>query len=175
VLNIEFSRVSKDGRLTLVIDADNGEEVKTYFAQSISDDLGDAIADLINREGTSRDLIGFVELIGGGDSIAEFPAQVDVSENIQDWCRRGNFDAAVWATLPSQFKEQIKLDFSVDNAILYLKNLPNAAREKALEYISNALQEITTPVRRKLKNLIIRFDRHNFSLRPTSALSRLFG
>jgi hypothetical protein len=153
MLNIEFSRVSKDGRLTLVVDPGNGEEVKTYFAQSKRNDLGDAIADLRDREGTIRKRIGFIDLINGSDSKTEFPDQVDVFTKIQDWCRSQNFDAAVWTALPSQFKDQTKLDFSVDNAITYLKNLPKSARENALDYIRNAPQEIVTPVRRKIEEL----------------------
>jgi hypothetical protein len=96
MLKIEFSRVSKDGRLTLVVDPDNGEEVKTYFAQSKRNDLGDAIADLRDREGTIRKRIGFVDLIRVSDSKAEFADQVDVFTTIQDWCRSQNYNAAVW-------------------------------------------------------------------------------
>ncbi len=48
-LNIELSRVSKDGRLTLVIDFLNGVEIKTYYAQSSRSDLGDAISDLRDK------------------------------------------------------------------------------------------------------------------------------
>lgn len=151
MLNIEFSRVSKDGRLTLVIDTDNGEEVKTYFAQSKRNDLGDAIADLRDREETVRKRIGFVDLINGTDSKTEFPGQVDVFESMKGWCRSQNYDAAVWTALPSQFKDQTRSDFSVDNAIAYLKSLPKSARENALEYIRKAPQEIATPVRRKIK------------------------
>lgn len=151
MLNVEFSRVSKDGRLTQVIDPDNGEEVRTYFAQSKRNDLGDAIADLRDREGTIRKRIGFVDLISGSNSGTEFSDQVDVFKNIQYWCRSKNYDAAVWAALPSQFKDQTKLDFSVENAIIYLKSLPKSARENALQYIKNAPQEITTPVKRKVE------------------------
>jgi hypothetical protein len=157
MLNIEFSRVSKDGRLTLVIDPDNGEEVKTYFAQSKRNDLGDAIADLRDREGTVRRLIGFVDVINGTNSKAEFPDQIDVFQNIQDWCQNQNYDAAVWTALLSQFKDQTKLDFSVNNAISYLKYLPKSARENALEYIRNAPKEIITPVRIKVEELNYKF------------------
>jgi hypothetical protein len=151
MLNIEFSRVSKDGRLTLVVDPDNGEEVKTYFAQSKRSDLGDAIADLRDREGTIRKRIGFVDLINSIDSKAEFSDQVDVFSKINDWCRSQSFDAAVWTALPSQFEEQTKQAFSVDNAITYLKGLPKSARENALDYIRNAPKEVVTPVRRKIE------------------------
>ena len=153
LLNIEFSRVSKDGRLTLVIDLNNGEEVKTYFAQSQRNELGDAIDDLIEREATDRKQIGFVDVINGTDSKAEFPDQIDVFNKIKDWCHRENYEAAVWTALQSQFKKQTKLDFSLDNAISYLKKLPKPARENALEYIRKAPAEIATPVRNKIQML----------------------
>ena len=53
-LPIEFSRVSRDARLTLVIDPDNGTEVPTRFALSTRTEMPDAIADLRDREGTIR-------------------------------------------------------------------------------------------------------------------------
>jgi hypothetical protein len=149
-LKIEFSRVSKDGRLTLVIDLENGVEVETYFAKSARNDLGDAIADLRDREGTIRKRIGFVDLVHGTNSITEFADQQDVFETIRNWCHAKKFDSAVWTALPSQFKEQTKLDFSVDNAISYLKNLPKSARKNALEYINNSPETIWTPVRKKI-------------------------
>ena len=153
ILNIEFSRVSKDGRLTLVVDLDNGEEVKTYFAQSKRDDLGDAIADLRDREGTIRKWIGFFDLSNNINSKAEFFDQVDVFAKIQNWCRNQKFDAAVWTALPPQFEDQTKKEFSVDNAVNYLKNLPKSVKENALKYISKAPQEIVTPLRRKIVEL----------------------
>lgn len=152
-LNIEFSRVSKDGRLTLVIDADNGVEAKTYSAQSKRSDLGDAIADLRDREGTIRKRIGFIEAANSNSSKLEFRDQIDVFENIQAWCKNSNYDAAVWTALPSQFKEQTNLDFSADNAIGYLRGLPKSAKENALEYIQKAPKEVITPVRSKIEQL----------------------
>lgn len=152
-LNIEFSRVSKDGRLTLVIDAYNGAKVKTYFAQSKRNDLGDAIADLRDREETIRKRIGFIESTNDNSSKVEFSDQIDVFQNIQAWCKNSNYDAAIWTALPSQFKEQTSLPFSVDNAIGYLRGLPKSAKSNALEYIRNAPKEVVTPVRRKIKKL----------------------
>lgn len=155
-LKIEFSRVSKDGRLTLVIDPKNGEEVSTYFAQSIRSDLGDAIADLRDREGTVRKRIGFVDVRNQTSSKMEFSEQIDVFNSVQEWCNKQKFDAAVWTALPFQFKEQTTHEFTVENAIFYLKSLPKSARENAFEYIRKAPKEITTPLRRKLEQ--INFD-----------------
>lgn len=152
-LNIEFSRVSKDGRLTLVIDPDNGAEVKTYSAQSKRSDLGDAIADLRDREGTVRKRIGFIEVANNNSSKIEFNNQIDVFENIQALCKKSNYDAAVWTALPSQFKEQTSMDFSIDNALGYLRSLPKSAKENALEYIQKAPKEVVTPVRSEIEQL----------------------
>ena len=59
-VSLEFSRVSRDCRLTLVIDGENGAPVSTRFAWSKRRKLQDAIADLRDREGTIWDRIGFV-------------------------------------------------------------------------------------------------------------------
>ncbi len=151
ILNIEFSRVSKDGRLTLVIDPDNGVEVRTYFAQSARSDLGDAIADLRDREGTIRKRIGFACVRNGTNSKTEFSAHIDVLNVIENWCELQNFDAAVWTALPPQFEEQTGNKFNVDNAISYLKCLPLSARNNALEYIRKAPNEIGTPLRQRVE------------------------
>ncbi len=152
-LEIEFSRVSKDGRLTLVIDPDNGAEIETYHAKSVRSDLGDAIADLRDREGTIRKRIGFVEVGSGNNSISEFTDQADVSGTLIQWCKDSNYEAAVWTALPSQFQKQTDMEFSVENAITYLKSLPLSARNNALDYIKKAPREVITPVRQKIEKL----------------------
>jgi len=152
-LNIEFSHVSKDGRLTLVIDHDNGAKVKTYCALSKRCDLGDAVADVRDREGTIIKKIGFIKVKNGHCSKEEFPDQIDVFQIIRDWCKSSSYDAVVWTALTSQFKDQTKMDFSVDNAINYLKGLPKSARSNALDYIRNAPKEVITPVRERIEQL----------------------
>lgn len=152
-LNVEFSRVSKDGRLTLVIDPENGVEVGTYFAQSIRSDLGHAIADLRDREGTVRRRIGFVDRKNGESSKLEFSDHIDVFGNIGKWCDSQSFDAAVWTALPPQFKEQTGKEFNIENAITYLKCLPLSARKNALEYIRKAPDEVMTPLRQMVERL----------------------
>ncbi len=153
VLDIEFSRVSKDGRLTLVIDPVNGAAVQTYVALSKRSSLADAVADLRDREGTVIKRIGFIEMAKGDTSKAKFADQIDIFQNVQTWCESSNYDAAVWTALPSQFKEQTNMEFSVDNAISYLSGLPKTARNNALEYIRKAPQEVATPLREKIEKL----------------------
>ncbi len=57
MLPIEFARISKDGRLTLVITKDV-KEVKTYFAISNYKTLEEAVLNLAVREGCGRKQIG---------------------------------------------------------------------------------------------------------------------
>ncbi len=152
-LQIEFSRVSKDGRLTLVVDDNDGVEVQTYCAQSVQCEPGDAIADLSEREATLRKRIGFVEANNGNCSISEFSDQIDITEIMVAWCKSLGFEAAIWTALPPQFEEQTKTLFSVDNAVAYLNRLPLPVRKNALEYIEKAPRETDTPVRRKVKQL----------------------
>lgn len=61
-LPIQFSRISSDGRLTLVKDLDFGIDVKTWFARSNFSNLSDAIENLRAREGTIRKYIGYIDL-----------------------------------------------------------------------------------------------------------------
>lgn len=152
-LPLEFSRVSKDGRLTLVINMEHGAYVPSRYAESSRKDLGDAIADLRDREGTVRKRIGFVDVTSGTTSKTEFPEQADVFDSMLEWCRTNSFDAVVWTALPSQFKSETGKLFTPDNAIEYLRGLPKTARDNALQYIKKALVEVDTPVRKKVREL----------------------
>lgn len=57
-LPIEFSRVSDDGRLTLVIDEEHGRKVTTFVATSSRSELLEARDDLMHREKTKEQYIG---------------------------------------------------------------------------------------------------------------------
>ncbi|MEK7404267.1 MAG: hypothetical protein AAB225_04095 [Acidobacteriota bacterium] len=147
VLPVEFSRVSSDGRLTLVIDPTDGAEVRTLFVRSARSDLDDAICDLRCREGTSCSRIGCVDLVhtwtrSRGKSIAEI---------VQKWMQSPGFDAVVWTDLAPNFKDKTGKPFSVEAAIQYLEGLPKGQRRRAYEYVNNAPPEVDTPVRRRLR------------------------
>ena len=150
VLPIEFSRVSKDGRLTLVVDSQDGCALPVRFSTSNRDDLHDTIADLRDREGTLRRCIGFVLADGSSNSRLEFDERADIVKVVSSWCQSRDFDAAVWTALLPQFQEQTGKPFNVANAVAYLRTLPKGSRENALDYIRKAPQEIDTPLRQAL-------------------------
>lgn len=152
-LPIEFSRVSKDGRLTLVIDQENGMPTETCFVLSARLDLMDTVADLRDREGTVSKRIGFLNTRDGTKSIDKYADQEDVFQIIQSWAEKKNIDAVVWTALLSQFKEQTGNEFSVEHAICHVKSLPKSARKIAIEYIVNAPSCIKTPFRDRSEEL----------------------
>ena len=145
-LPLEFSRVSMDGRLTLVIDRDYGDECQTYYAMSPRADLNDAIRDLQTREGTSDSNIGFVDL----QHEQHHGRDPEAVEAIRAWAQEQRFAGVVWTDLKPNFTKQTGTSFSVAAAAAYLENLPLTSRTRALKYIANAPEEISTPLRRKL-------------------------
>ncbi len=152
-LPLEFSRVSKDGRLTLVIDHDHGAVVDTYYAASPRVDLRDAIADLVAREGTTAKRIGFVDSVRQAESAQERPEHALACAQVRSWLAATDFAAAIWTALGSNFESSIGRPFTVENAIGYLEALPVSAREQALDYLRNAPREVDTPLRRRLVDL----------------------
>lgn len=142
VLPIEFSRISSDGRLTLVIDEKNGVPVKTRYVESGSGTLGQAIEDLRKREGTSKSMIGVVS------QTINIPKSG--SDTIKGWADEHKWDAMIWTGLPSNFEDIKNVPFTVENGLTYLRGLAGEKRGKAREYIDRAPEEVVTPLRREL-------------------------
>lgn len=140
ILLIEFSRVSSDGRLTLVIERD-GMEIVTRFAVSWRSDLMDAVEDLRCREGpTRREYIG--------DVVAATHAEPrSIPERIAAWRTGAGLDAAMWTAPPADFQEKQGVLFSVPVAIEYLTGLSGTKQQKAVEYIVCAPEKVQTPLR----------------------------
>ncbi len=147
VLPIEFSRISDNGRLTLVIDERHGADVPTRFALSPCTNLDSAIADLRTREGTSSGRIGYVNLVRNTEREYARQQHPHACDAIKAWAQAQRLDAVVWTALPSNFEEVAHRPFSVEAAVLYLKALVEPAKSRALEYLQKAPPEVMTPVR----------------------------
>lgn len=145
-LPIEFSRVSRDGRLTLVVDETNGERLHCLYAVSSFDRFEDAVENLSEREGTRKRFIGFV-VAGGERDEADYSGPVGA---VWSWAQGKGFDAAVWTALPPNFVDRTGQEFSVGAAVSYLMRLREPTLSKAREYVSRAPEQIMTPVRREL-------------------------
>ena len=147
VLPIEFSRISNDGRLTLVIDEANGTPCQAYFCESQFENLDEAIENLRIREGNaSLQHIGYTQL--GRNTSISLPS----GGRIEKWRQENGFDAAIWTALPASFPERgARVQFTVSNAMSYLDGLSGEIRKRSFEYIQKAPPEIDTPLRRAFK------------------------
>ncbi len=148
ILPIEFSRISdsRNGALTLVIDPDNGFQVRTKYILSKRKNPGDAACDLRKREGTVIRHIGLIDLekdfYRGHWSF--------VIDKIKLWAIAKQLRAVVWTDLPSNYSEKTKKVFEPENAIEYLKSLNEEGQKLSKEYIRKAPANVKTPLRRKV-------------------------
>ena len=150
-LPIEFARISRDGRLTLVIHPDS-LEVGTYWAVSELETLKEARQNLRLREAADLKDIHSLTLHGRGERA--IPKQV--LAKIRAWLRnQDNVQAAIWTGLPSNWeRERQGRKFSVEGAVQYISELERArdeakaAYDRAREYVSNAPSQIQTSVRK---------------------------
>ena len=144
IIPIEFSRISNDGRLTVVI-TENGTPVETFFAISTFESLDQAILNLAIREGSNISAIGFYE-----KSKNQFlPNNFIYKDNIEEWIEKNNsFDAVIWTNLPENWNNKTKFHNRVD----YLLSLDKTASEKAEEYILKTPKQIKTKLRDEIED-----------------------
>ena len=143
IFPVEFARVSKDGRLTLVLYR-GASPMQTFWSLAADEDKNAAIKCLKLRERTIKDRIGYLSIRNGNSRCQIIGELVEV---IESWLRYKDLDAAVWTDLPSNFAEKTGMVFSTKNAIRYLKRLERDRRDSAKDYIIKAPAIINTPVR----------------------------
>jgi hypothetical protein len=150
-LPVEFCRVSKNQRLTLVIDETFGTLCQTYAATSACSELPDAVENLRLREGMSSSAdVGFAEIATQARSPLAAERHPHALETIADWAKTAGYDAVVWTALDSHFRGQAREPFSVNAAMRFLENLEQHDPEafaRALDYIRRAPAATQTPVR----------------------------
>ncbi len=150
ILPIEFARISKDGRVTLVI-TQNGTFVPTLYTASKYKTLDEAILNLAVREGSGRRSIGFYDKTKN-----EFSHNVFFAENILDWMNENDFDAIIWTNLGENWnlkneKGEIIIQIRPENRIEYLKSLKGNTSALAEEYIRKTPVQIKTKYRAKIE------------------------
>lgn len=147
LLPIEFSRISNDGRLTLVI-TEEGEKVNALYAFSNCNNLDEAILDLTLREGTIKRRIGFYNKIT--DEV--FPKDFKYTSDIKSWISNKEIDVVIWTNLGEKWKTKndkvIASDFRVD----YLKKLKGYSAVIAEEYIRKTPKQIKTKFRKIIED-----------------------
>lgn len=141
---IEFLRQSKDGRVTLVVDAAVSVPVRSLWAVMDTAVIDAAKEALRDREGlTSKSWHDHIGSWSRGDAApARFP-------NLPRWAEAHGLDAVIWTALPATFDGN---DPGCSDSIVdHLATLTGSARDQAERYIRFAPAQIDTPIRRRIE------------------------
>jgi hypothetical protein len=139
ILPIEFARISKDGRLTLVI-TENGTEVPVLNTLSNYHNLEEAILNLAVREGSVRNSTGSYDRIKD-----VFSSKFPIENEIKNWIKNTDFDAVIWTDLEENWSTK------TNNRIEYLKELKGNTSVIAEEYIRKTPLQIQTYFRKEIE------------------------
>ncbi len=150
-LPVEFARISKDGRLTLVI-RPGSEDQTTYWAVSELTALDEARNNVRARENSGLTDIHYVRR----DDRAEEAVPRDMLMTISTWLAgHQDVDAVMWTALPSNWRDKRQSDFTPEDALEYVRELRSANDQtrylRAREYVTKAPPQIDTAVRRALR------------------------
>lgn len=148
VLPIEFSRISKNGRLTLVIDEAHGQPCETYFTMSAYKKLDEARENLRVRENMEHvNGVGFVDLVSGEVSRRARERHPNALAVISHWAEHRNLDAVIWTALAGNFAEKLDAEYGTEQAVSYLESLPPDSFAIAAHYINRAPATVQTHLR----------------------------
>lgn len=142
-LPIEFARISKRSRLTLVLSPEAEKRVRVLWAYLKSESLKEAIQELSFREDCSNNKIGYFDRTSKRFRCNSAPK---IRNEIEQWIKKTDLDAVVWTDLKSNFMDRSKYtSLSRTTIILYLQDLiNNQHHENAEKYIRNTPNQIKT-------------------------------
>ena len=149
VLPIEFARISNGNRLTLVIKP-TFDNVTTLYAISAHDTLVAARENLHSREGTENiNNIGFIDFTTNTQQVRQ--ANAFIIDVLRQWNTESNFDAIIWSDFSPRFSDAINQQFTLQNVITFIDNLPEPEKRSALQYIRNTPHQINTRFRNAIE------------------------
>lgn len=138
-LPIEFSRISNDGRVTLIID-EKAELQTILWVELEQKELNEARCLLARREGTKFEKISYI------NANADINKENKIESNIVNWLNIKKLDVAIWTGL--SYKNNMRP--TEDQIIEHLGNLEDCDKERAEEYIRKAPVQINTAYRRRM-------------------------
>jgi len=144
LIPVEFTRESRDKRVTLVI-TPGSPLVRSLWALSSLDSVEGAKADLALREEIKDENIQYS--VGVWQQTA---SQVGVDPEIAQWATRLNLDAVIWTKLKPRFGDQERTA-SADEVIAHLRGLSYEQRANAERYVRMTPRQIDTPYRRRME------------------------
>jgi hypothetical protein len=147
---IEFARISKNGRLTLVI-YPKAKKIPVLWIMSPFPNLKNAAKNLQEREGCPTEKR--IHYISNSD-IEHIPTSNNgFVSSIKFWASTKGLDGVVWTGLTENFEDVDKanMEFNKENVIKYLKSLKGTTKEKAKEYIIKAPKQVQTEMREHIQ------------------------
>ena len=134
---LNFSRISNDGRLTLVINQDKGNKGFIYYSETEIDNLNYAINILKKREKTNKNNIGYINITNKTYRNKNFSN--DQLDYLYKYFKFKKINGVVWTDLSTNWLEKRNEKFTINNAINYIKeNIKNKTEIKLIkEYIIN--------------------------------------
>jgi hypothetical protein len=140
---IEFSRISIDGRVTLVIDRE-APRLRTLWIPFGLEDLDAAVEALGRREKiVPEKWAQWVGRRGPGRS----QARDEIEEEVDRWLSCQPLDAVVWTALPAREPDGGEARPSLSTLLSYLESLTGQTRSRAEEYIRRTPRSVRTPHR----------------------------
>jgi hypothetical protein len=146
-LPVEFSRVSSDGRITLVL-TEGAIPVQVLWVPLAVDSLEQAITALAEREGVKR-----LNAIG---RVVTTAAARDEHAVVQSWAISRGISGVVWTALkPGLDKSSRGIIPSLDQLREQIERLSPEARAVALDYVVRAPLQVETRLRSTLQGLLL--------------------
>ena len=147
---VEFTRQSKDGRITLVLDED-AEPVRLLWARMTSSDVEQAMKALCERERITAP--NWKSRIGSWCSGNKNPKMIP---SLPMWAKAHGVDAAIWTALGPQYSKKsgakpTKGRPSPEWVLNYLQELRGPCRDVAEQYIRRTPPQIDTEYRRRVE------------------------
>jgi hypothetical protein len=140
LVNVEFARQSKDGRITLVL-VPTAAPVTSLWALMGTEDVGTARKALSRREGCALADVGV--WLPGSSSPQGMP-------NLADWAHARELGVVVWTALAAKLQGVDGVP-SVEDVVRYLRGLTGQTRDLAETYIRFAPRQIETAHRKRIE------------------------
>jgi hypothetical protein len=152
MLPIEFAKISSGNRLTLVIKPEF-DLVQTLWAMSSCKTLEEARHNLMEREGSDDiNSTGYYNFCDNTFSIRRVAD--DILEELLRWNGMKNFDAVIWTDLGPNFFNRTRREFTIQNVVTFLNNLPASEYADAKQYILNTPIQVQTRFRNQLESFL---------------------
>ncbi|MBP1848773.1 hypothetical protein [Rhizobium halophytocola] len=145
LIGIEFTRMSHDGRITLVIQ-EGAAPIRVYWALMQKMELAAAREALRRREGNAAD-----RHIGSWSVGAPVPPGIS---DLAEFAARHKLDHVIWTALPAQFHGVVGDVPSVERVIAYLQGLKGELAFLTERYIRRAPAQTDTLYRRRIADAL---------------------